>query len=327
MKRIFLYDNIKGLLILLVALGHVLNICGSYYNYSFGWYKLFTFFMMPLFLFIMGKFSSQSKKEPKARSKKMFIIFLIMQIITTIYYGFVLKIISFDKSFLIPRFTLWYLLTCSYYYLSDYLLRKIKFKHIFIISIIFAIFGGFIPIFTNILSISRTINFFPFYVLGFYESEINLESKIKSYKKIFIGLGIIITIFFLFNQNFFLSKDTYLKYTYYSYATPLVCFYKRLILYILFFVYSAFVYCIIPNRKTIFSKIGNKTMYIYLSHGIILKSIEKYKFFLTNPILGTIGIYIFVLLSGIYIYWIINYFKKKGMMVIEGKNKIGKTVT
>jgi fucose 4-O-acetylase-like acetyltransferase len=267
--------------------------------------------MMPLFLFIMGKFSRKSKKAPLIRAKKMFKMFIIMQILTTIYYVYVLNIISLEKGIFVPRYTLWYLLTCTYFYLIDYILLKSKFKYSFTISIILGLFGGFLPFINNTLSISRTLGFLPFYVLGFYESELDIEKKVITNKKYFIIAGILITIIFIFNQNFFLAKDMYLKYNYYAYSTPFVCFLKRFLLYVIFFIYSGFIYSIFPTYKTIFLKLGDKTMYIYLSHGIILKTLDKYDLFYPEKIFGTILTYLLVTVFGIIIYYIFKFIKER----------------
>ena len=88
--------------------------------------------MMPAFLFVTGYFAKKSHKPPIVRASKMFIIFIIAQTIITLYYTYVLGIVSPDKNPLIPRYTLWFLLTCGSLYLLEYLIRKFNFKTIFI---------------------------------------------------------------------------------------------------------------------------------------------------------------------------------------------------
>ena len=188
----------------------------------------------------------------------MFQIFIIAQILVTLYYGYVLNIISPDKSLFIPRFTLWYLLTCGFLYLSEYLFRNHKFTPVFIISLIIALGSGFISQITNFLALTRTVTAIPFFVLGYYSEEIHAIEYAKKYKKIMFVLVPIITIWFLCNQNFFLFKDTYLKYSYFVYRTPMECFLKRCLLYLLFLIYSVFILNIIPEKKTFLANLGNK---------------------------------------------------------------------
>lgn len=320
MKRIFYFDNIKGLLMLCVILGHTLGICSSYYNYGYSWFKIIAFFMMPLFIFITGKFAKKSKKTPLKRASKMLIIYIIAQVLITLYYGYVLKIINPSKSLLSPRFTLWYLLTCAFLYLSEYILRKHKFKSVFIISLILALIVGFIKPITNILSLTRTITAIPFFVLGYYSEEINILDKIKKHKKIIFALIIIISGWFLFNQGFFLFKDTYLKYNYFSYRTPLECFFKRCLLYVFFFIYSALIINIAPSKKTFLASLGNKTLTIYLFHGALLKAILHYNLFINNKVLGTILTYVMVIVMCLVLDLIIKNIKKIGGMCLDRIN-------
>ncbi len=320
MKRIFYFDNIKGFLILCVVLGHTLGICANYYNYGYSWFKIISFFMMPLFIFITGKFANRSRKTPLKRSLKMLKIFIIAQILITLFYGYVLKIISPEKSLFIPRFTLWYLLTCSFLYLLEYVFKKFKFKPVFIISLIIALIAGFIKPVTNTLSLTRTITAIPFFALGYYSEETNILEKINNHKKIILALVIIISIWFLFNQGFFLFKDTYLKYNYFSYRTPLECFFKRCLLYVFFFIYSAFIINIMPKKKTLLANLGNKTLTIYLLHGVLLKTILHYKLFINNMILGTILTYVGIIIICLLIDYIIKNIKKLGGICFDKFN-------
>lgn len=315
MKRIFYFDNIKGLLILFVVLTHTLGICSDYYGFSHDWFKIITFFMMPLFIFVTGIFARKSKKTPIKRTSKMLIIFIIAQVLITLYYGLVLKTISPFKSIITPRFTLWYLLTCAWLYLLEYVFRKFKFKCAFIISLLFAILSGFIRIITNALSLTRTVTAIAFFVLGYYQEDIKLFDKVKKYKNVFSILTLIITVWFLFNQDFFLFKDTYLKYNYFEYATPIECFLKRYLLYVIFFIFSGFILNIMPRKKTILASLGNKTLTIYLLHGVLLKTIARYKLFINNSVIGTILIYSLVIIITLTLNFIIKCIKKKILLI------------
>ena len=199
MKRIFYYDNLKGLLTMIVVLGHTLTISSDYYNYDGSIFKICSFFMIPIFLIITGMFSRKSKKEPITRAKKMFIIYVFAQITISLYYAYCLKIISPRKSIFIPRFTLWYLLTSAELYLVEYMLRKNSYKKMILISVLIALFSGFIPFVTNTLSITRTLAFLPFFIIGYYQEEIKLFDRVKKYKKVSIALVLVITIWFLFH--------------------------------------------------------------------------------------------------------------------------------
>lgn len=318
-KRIFYFDNIKCILILFVVLNHTISICSDYYGYDYSWFKIITFFMIPLFIFTTGLFARKSRRTPFERFLKILSIYIIAQVLITLYYEYVINIVEDGETIFIPRFTLWYLLTCSYLYLSEYLFRKYNFKTVFIISLILGLSSGFIECIDDYLSISRTITFFPFFVLGYYEKEINIIKYVNKYKKIIYILVLIMTIWFFFNQDFFNFKDTYLKYSYFDYNNPQECFFKRFLMYIFFFVYSAFVLIVTPRKKMFISKVGKYTLIIYLIHGVILKTMYKYKLFINGYIIGTIITYIFVIFISISISYIVSRIKKYVKIKEEGK--------
>ena len=297
---------------MLVVLGHTLTICSNYYDYDSSLFKVCSFFMIPIFLIITGMFSRKSKKEPITRAKKMFIIYAIAQIAVSLYYAYCLKIISPSKSIFIPRFTLWYLLTSAELYLVEYVLRRSSYKKMILFSILIALFSGFLPFVTNTLSITRTLAFLPFFVIGYYQEDIKLFDKVKKYKKISIILVFVITVWFLFHQHFFSFKDTYMKYNYYAYATPISCFLKRILLYIFSVIYSTFLFNIMPRKKLFFTKIGEYSLTIYLIHGVLLKTIKYFKLFLNNALIGTLIIYISTIAVCLMIHFIIKKIKMLG---------------
>lgn len=296
MRRELYYDNLKGFLIICVVFWHTLSNIFGYYNTDYSYFKFFFFFMMVLFVFISGKFAKISRRTPLQRSLKMFLIFIIAQIIITLYYGYILKIIDPTKNLLSPRYTLWYLLTTASLYLTEYIFRKFGFKKSFIISLIISLGSGFISFITNNLSLTRTLCLLPFFILGYYADEIKLFDFIKKYKNIIFICTTILLIWFLFNKDFFLAKDMYFKYNYFAYRTPIECFLKRCLLYTFDFLFSFSILNIIPKHKTLLSNLGSKTLIIFLLHGVILKTLMYFPKILNNSWLYIIYITIMILL-------------------------------
>ena len=266
--------------------------------------------MMPLFIYITAKFSRKSKKPPIKRAFKMLMYFLISDFIISIYYGCVLDIMDPTDNLLAPRYTLWYLLTCFWLNLSEYIIKKIKPKKAVVISLIIAALCGFIPFVGEDLSISRTLTLLPFYVIGYYNKELKIKELITKYKYIFYILTMGILVFYLLNQDIIRFKDVYMKYSYYEYENILDNFITRIILIPINFIFCITVANLMTKSKSIFSNIGNKTLYIYISHGAIIKTIASLKMFPTNPIIGTILIFFFTLMLGLLIHYIVEYIKK-----------------
>lgn len=288
----------------------MLSTCSVHYGYSEDVYKVAFFFMMPLFIYITGKFSRKSKKPPIKRAFKMLIYFLISDIIINLYYGYVLDIIDPTNNVLAPRYTLWYLLTCTWLHLLEYIIKKIKPKTMLIISIIIAILCGFIPFVGEDLSISRTLTLLPFFVIGYYNKELKVVEFITKFKYLFYVLALIILVYYLLNQDIIRFKDVYMKYSYYEYESILNNFITRIILIPINFIFCITVANLMTKSKCALSNIGDKTLYIYISHGAIVKTLSTMEMFPKNPLIGTILIFLFTVMASLLVHYIIEYSKK-----------------
>ncbi len=312
MKRESYFDNVKAILIMCVVLGHTLSATSTYYGYEHDFFKIISFFMMPTFIFVTGYFAKKSRKSPLERAIRVLKYYVVFQTAITLYYAFVLNIVDFEWTFLFtPRYTLWYLLTCTCLYLSEYLIKKFPFKKLFFISLLLALLCGFIPFINEVLSLSRTITAFPMFLLGYKANDINLIKLINKYKKPALIYSGLILIIFLFNTDFFTFKDTYLKYSYFVYDDPITGFIKRLMLYGLFLIFSLAFLNIVSKNKTILTKVGSQTLYIYLFHGAIVKTLVTCKLLPENAIIGTIIAYIIAFGVSLIISLLITKIRKK----------------
>ena len=325
MKRIAYFDNAKGILIIFIILAHVLSLCSKYYNYSDDFFKFAALFMLQCFFFISAYFQSKSKTPRKKRILNLLKTYLLWQTIITIYYAFVLQIIDFNLNYLIPRYTLWFLITMIFYNKAEWILEKVSYKIMIPISIIIGLVVGFIPIIGSTLSLSRTFVFFPFYVLGYYAKDLNLLSKIKTkqVKTITIILSIIILIVIL-NYNSILSiKILKGKYSYFDIdnVNIILACEERLLFYIVSIIVSIAFLNLVPKKESMLTTLGRNTLYIYLTQGMILKTFVTKKILLDNRIVGTLLLFLCAFILTIVVTRIINKvqsYKKYKMEVIHG---------
>lgn len=325
MKRIAYFDNAKGILIIFIILAHVLSLCSKYYNYSDDFFKFAALFMLQCFFFISAYFQSKRKTPRKKRILNLLKTYLLWQTIITIYYAFVLQIIDFNLNYLIPRYTLWFLITMIFYNMAEWILEKVSYKIMITISIIIGLVIGFIPIIGSTLSLSRTFVFLPFYVLGYYAKDLNLLSKIKTkqVKTITIILSIIILIVIL-NYNSILSiKILKGKYSYFDIdnVTIILACGERLLFYIVSIIVSIAFLNLVPKKESMLTTLGRNTLYIYLTQGMILKTFVTEKILLDNRIVGTLLLFLCAFILTIVVTRIINKvqsYKKYKMEVIHG---------
>lgn len=163
--RIVKFDNLKGLAILLVVLGH-LTLFRSFWVMSLT--RNFVFLIhLPLFFFVAGYFSKIGPDEPVKAFKRLFIPYIIFCLLWEIFKIYFLGEAPTKILFINPGYMLWFLM--SLFFMKMALPIMDRFRYPLLISIIGALLIGFVD--CNILGISRTFIFMPIFLLGFYYKE------------------------------------------------------------------------------------------------------------------------------------------------------------
>lgn len=263
--RNYLLDNLKVILIFFVVFGHVIEYYIKDSDILMAVYIFIYIFHMPLFIFISGYLSKNFYKMKRKSIKNLLIPYVIFNMIwyLAVYIGTKKNMFSV----IYPGWTLWYLLSLFFWRFSLKYLLKIR--YILGVSFIIGILVGLIPSIGSVLSISRTIVFLPFFLLGYYAKEEHLN-KIKTFNN---KLSIIILMLFLLFAVFIVENkfvDYKFLYNSYSYNALGLSLIKgtifRVLLYISAIVFSICVINLISNKEKFFSKIGKATMNIYIFH-------------------------------------------------------------
>lgn len=157
-------DNIKGMLIFLVVLGHFAEVFDHDMDLCKGIFLFIYTFHMPGFLFLSGMFHSNEKVWERAAR-----LFLC---------GYLLKICIFAVRILcganIAFHPLtesgppWFLFTLSLFVAVTYLLRKANPAAVFAIAFAASCISGYFRGIGDFLVLSRSIVYYPFYLLGMY---------------------------------------------------------------------------------------------------------------------------------------------------------------
>ena len=272
-------------------------------------FKFCSLFMIQCFFFISAYFSSKSKRS---RILNMVKIYLIWQIVITIYYSFVLHTMNFSFNILYPRYTYWFLVTMITYLILEYAFEKANYKIMIPLSFVISLAIGFIPFIGEYASLARTFTFLPFYVIGFYAKDLKLVDKLRSenFRKTFIIASVIILILLLLNDDIMPYRLLRGKYSYYDVTGSLASvFLKRILFYIFSLIVSVAFFKIVPSGETLFTKLGQNTLYIYLTQGAIIKTLVTYDLMFDNVVLGNILLFIIVVVLTFVFGKIINYLK------------------
>ena len=322
MKRIAYFDNVKGILILFIIVAHVISLCATYYGYSNKILKINCLFMLQCFFFISGYFAGKSKSSKKDKIVKQIKTYIFWDVLITLYYYYSLHIISFDKSIILPRYTLWFLITLITYQLMEYVMDKVPGKIMIPLSILIGVGSGFIPSLGLELSLARSCTFFPFYAIGYYAKDVDLI-KLKSNKRwkyIFITSAFILLFLLLNNNSFFSLKLLKGAYSYSDITgNDFILAYKRLLSYGVASIMSIGFLYLVPNKESIFTKLGRNTLYIYLTQGLVLKTFISKGLMLEDPLLGSIQLFLITVAVTVSFAYLIPKCKRKVGGVIYGR--------
>ena len=199
-KRTDYFDNLRGLLIILVLIGHFGGDNTSFSadgNIVLQAIELFIYlFHMPLMFFVSGLFSKNTEKCRNNAFLDLFIPYLLFQV----FYAIVQYVNSGTKDYLLNPFypapALWYLfaLFVFRFVLHDFL--KIKWN--LIIALIMSVFGICILGLSHEFAMNRIFANLLYFLLGYYcdpELIICLKRKINS--KRFRGIVFYLCSFFV----------------------------------------------------------------------------------------------------------------------------------
>lgn len=293
-NRIVFLDNLKGLLILLVVVGHFLlpvkdeNVTSGYL------FNIIYLFHMPLFVFVSGFFAKSIFEDGRFRVEKIASVVLLAVLFQiTILLGhpekiFSTRVLSFSAA---P----WYLLSLASWYALVPFLKSLRPLPAVAISVCIALVVGCSQEIGSFLAIARTCVFLPFFVLGYYCTKDHLvrirESKIPTLCAV---LAIVFAIAYAFTDGA-CAPPRYLVYGRLPYRGDiLTAMFDRLEYFVIAIVFSLAALRMVSSKKTVLSQWGKQTLAIYILHRLVcmfLRGLAFYKLAIwEDPVLGTLSL-------------------------------------
>ena len=161
-SRNYRLDRAKGVLIFMVVLGHILTAASAWEPDTLRALQVIIYsFHMPAFVFLAGITAKSDRLLPRT-------LFFLVLLATAMpmYYGWMSLLgLNPDFDFLVPYWLTWFLMSMVWWMLSVPFIERFP-RAMLMISVAAGLVGGALPMADYELSISRTMVFWPFFVVG-----------------------------------------------------------------------------------------------------------------------------------------------------------------
>ncbi|MGV3488701.1 MAG: acyltransferase family protein [Tuberibacillus sp.] len=275
-ERDAFFDNARFFLILLVVFGHLISPIKGDSTLLTGLYKFIYFFHMPAFILISGYFSKGFDKP--GYLKKVFVKTVIPYAIFQLIYCFFYYVTGYENDLSLtlfdPHWTLWFLISLFFWNLMLKWMAHLPYA--MPLSILLGIAVGYVPFFGEYLSIDRTFVFFPMFLMGYYMHPEHFSLLRKQFSKMAAGIFLVgmfaATIYLIPNsfKDWLLGSHSYADMGYSGMGAAMM----RMVSYLGMFLTTYSFLSIVPRKRFNFTKIGSRTLYIYLFHGFLIKLIS-----------------------------------------------------
>ena len=272
MERDGKMDNLKGILIIMVVLGHMTELLLPTGEGGIV-YRLIYAFHMPAFIFISGYFAHFDIKK---LLRNMLWPYLVFQLL---YIFFDRLILQNDAAITLirPYWIMWYIFAMMVWSLLLPLFTHWKNRYIrlllFLLSVAVSLISGFTDRIGLDFSLERICVYLPFFILGSYFSDMDLADFYKRHIKVIsmtaaIAFGAVFAAIVV-HQSEFSYVWLYENAPYDVTNEPV---HIRALHLLFAFVFIAYMMLLTPHRPIrILSTIGQRTMSIYLLHGFIIR--------------------------------------------------------
>jgi len=274
------FDNAKFILITLVVIGHTYTSLMDHSELVYTAYLLIYSFHMPLFILISGYFTKNYNKEGYFQKTiaTILIPYLIFEVIYSFFHHFLYQTDEVNLSILLPYWSMWFLL--SLFLWRMLLPYFIQFRYPLLLCFLVAVLAGYISDVDRFLSLQRTLAFFPFFLLGFYLQKHHIDALLNWFtprRRILSAAGIILVFLLLYYGEFRSGWDfpirefMFFNMPYAELGRPeWYAGIYRIGFMVLALIMSVFVLSLVPRRKTFFTEMGSRSLYVYLLHGFFI---------------------------------------------------------
>lgn len=333
--RIYLFDNIKFLAILLVVIGHAINFLTEADGNMLEKSLFLTIYSihMPLFIFISGLFlrpMDKSTKFPKQKVISYILIGIVLRIMMSLLRLILGKNVSYSLFDMYDSFA-WFMWAIAVFITLMWIFREYNTKIILLLSLLIGCMAGYDKFLGDKFALMRIAVFLPFFVAGYMikpEQLLNLLSKTwVKVVSIFVAVGFIALFFintdiYQYLRPMFTGRNSFEVLEEYESFGGLI----RLLCYAISTLFGLSVMSLVPNKNLgIITKTGTKTLQIYFWHQVFLVLLSHFEVYglissLTGDTIAT-AVYIIIAVAVTFVCSLTVFSFPTKQLLSFGKNK------
>ena len=281
------FDNIKGVLIMLVVIGHFL-LPMSFTRLVWALFFWIYLFHMPMFVMISGYFAKGVWRDGQFQGRKvlqLLWLYLLFKLAVHIPENLAAGTpITQPINFFYEGGAPWYLLAMVWWYLSVPFLTKMKPWLVMITAVAISLVFGYQLVIDSNLALDRTFAFLPFFYCGYYLKEEWVRRYRKRCKRwLFAAEAVILSIaLVLGNQDMWGRYQAIVYGMDYRNLLPELIPWGgviRGVQYVLAVIMVLGTMAVIPRKETILTGIGKRTMQIYILHRLLRDMLQYWGFY------------------------------------------------
>ncbi|GAA0605728.1 acyltransferase family protein [Virgibacillus siamensis] len=278
-------------------------------------------FHMPAFIFLAGFFAKGSGnwKYIINLAKKLLVPYLIFQLLYTAYYFFIGKE-GWQSGIFYPQWSLWFMFSLFSWHILLVGFKKLPAAAGIITTIVIGLVAGYFGDIGHTFSLSRTIVFFPFFLMGYWMTKdqvMVLKRKGLQITAVAVLVGTAAAIYIApeFNSGWLLASKSYG-----DLGLPEFGGLARLLVYGTSAAMSFSILALIPQSHSKATKLGARTLYVYLLHGFFIQLFRATNLFEVNNFFDVLGLAVIAA----SIVWLLSSRPIQGIWqpFIEGKASI-----
>ncbi|WP_238557955.1 acyltransferase family protein [Paenibacillus shenyangensis] len=293
------FINLRFLLIICVVIGNMLEPLIHHSDVAHGIFLWIFSFHMPLFVLVTGYFA-RSNLYGRTGLKILRTIglqYILFQSIYSLLDFTVFRVHGITHSFFAPYLLLWFLAGHILWRLMMIMMRQLTFAQQLTLSVVLGLLVGSLPVDGVWLALSRTLIYFPFFIIGYHFRFERFTAWFRNYRQLLAaGLSIILLAGFVLaewqlNTGWFYGNQTFIQLGVDLWQGLA----GRLGMYVLQLIASLAFLAFVPWRSHYITELGRRTLYVFLLHGLLVRTMEASGIF--GHISSTTGVMLMIVLA------------------------------